>query len=101
MVTAEQKQALKNRLIDSLKEEKDIKRVVTFGSFPNSEDPVDMDVAVFQDSSEGYIELAMRYRKLTRAISRTIPVDIFPVRSDAEGASVLPELENGEFVYER
>ncbi len=101
MVTSRQKQALKTQLIASLKEEKDIRRVVIFGSFLKADDPGDMDVAVFQDSSEGYIKLAMRYRKLTRAISKTIPVDIFPVRSDAEGASILPEIENGEVVYER
>jgi len=101
MVTPEQKQELKRALVASLKAEKGIQKVVVFGSFLTSNDPIDMDVAVFQDSAEGYVKLAMRYRKLTRAISKKIPVDIFPVRPDAETNSMLTEIGYGEVVYER
>jgi uncharacterized protein len=66
-----------------------------------SDNPNDMDVAVFQDSSEGYIRLAMKYRKFTRGVSRKISVDIFPIRSGAVDSVIFPEIEDGEVVYER
>ena len=101
MVTIEEKQELKKQLVSSLKDEEDIRKVVIFGSFLTSDSPKDMDVAVFQESSEGYIKLAMKYRKMTRAVSKRIPIDIFPVRPNAGDASILSEIENGEVVYEK
>ena len=101
MTTIKQKQELKNQLVASLKDEKNIRKVVIFGSFLISDNPNDMDVAIFQDSHEGYIPLAMKYRKLTRDVSKKIPVDIFPIKPGACNAVILPEIENGEVVYER
>lgn len=101
MVTAKEKQELKNQIVTSLKGEKNIRKVVIFGSFLHSDNPRDIDVAVFQDSSEGYIPLAMKYRKMTRAISKKIPIDIFPIRPDAADSSMLSEIKRGETVYEK
>lgn len=101
MITKRQKQELKSQLVACLKTEKDICKIIIFGSFLNSDMPNDMDVAIFQDSSEGYIKLAMKYRKLTRAVSKKISVDIFPIKPGAGDAVILPEIENGEVVYER
>ncbi|MCD6273655.1 MAG: nucleotidyltransferase domain-containing protein [Deltaproteobacteria bacterium] len=92
---------MKKQLVSTFKDEKDIRKVVIFGSFLSSGSPQDMDVAVFQESSEGYIKLAMKYRKMTRVISKKIPIDIFPIKSNARDASILSEIENGEVVYER
>ena len=101
MVTFDEKQKLKNQLVACLKGDKDIRKVVIFGSFVTSANPHDMDVAVFQESEEGYLKLSMKYRKLTRPVSNKISVDIFPVRDDAGEASILTEIDNGEVVYER
>ena len=101
MVTLDEKQKLKNQLVACLKGDKDIRKVVIFGSFITSDNPHDMDVAVFQESREGYLKLSMKYRKLTRPVSNQIPVDIFPVRADAGEASILTEITNGEVIYER
>ncbi len=101
MVTLNEKQELKNQLVACLKGDKDIRKIVIFGSFVTSDKPRDMDVAVFQESREGYLELSMKYRKLTRPVSSKIPVDIFPVRADAGEASILTEIDNGEVIYER
>lgn len=101
MVTFKEKQELKNQLVASLKTEKNIRKVVIFGSFLSSDNPQDMDVAVFQDSTEGYIKLAMKYRKMTRAVSKKIPIDIFPIRPNASDSAILSEIANGEIVYEK
>jgi len=53
---------------------------VIFGSFLDSEQPNDVDVAVFQDSQETYLNLALKYRKLIRNVIRQIPVDIIPIK---------------------
>ena len=101
MLTRNEKLELKKRLVACLKNEKDIRKIVIFGSFVTAENPDDMDVAVFQDNNEGYLGLSMRYRKLIRPVSREIPVDIFPIKTNPGKASILSEIDNGEIVYER
>jgi len=101
MLTQEQKDSLKRQLISCLEGEKEVRKVVIFGSFLNSSEPRDLDVAVFQDSSEKYLPLAMKYRKKARAIAHIIPLDIFPLRADARGEFFMDEITQGEVIYER
>ena len=89
------------QLVSSLKIEREVCRIVVFGSFVNSDNPHDIDVAVFQDSDEKYLPLAMKYRKKTREIARLIPMDILPLKAGVEGETFLDEIERGEVVYER
>jgi len=83
-----------------LSSEKEVRRIIVFGSFLEAPDPHDVDVAVIEDSEEAYLPLAMKYRRLTREIARQIPLDIFPVRADAPRGSFISELERGEVIYE-
>jgi len=99
--TEDTKSFIKQRLIESLKQEQEIQKIIIFGSFLYSENPGDIDIAVFQNSREAYLTLAMKYRRLTRDISRQIPVDIIPIRADASPAGFLSEIEQGELLYER
>jgi len=101
MFTEEQKQLLKRRLVNSLKTEREVCRIVIFGSFVNSNDPHDLDVAIFQDSDEKYLPLAMKYRRKTRDIARMIPMDILPLRAGIQGDTFLDEIDRGEVIYER
>lgn len=101
MFTEQQKQSLKQQLINLLRTEKEVCRIVIFGSFLSSDDPHDMDVAVFQDSDEKYLPLAMRYRKKTRDIARMIPLDILPLKAGVPGGVFMGEIEQGEIIYER
>ena len=101
MLTEQQKQALKQRLVDSIKNEAEVCRIVIFGSFLSSSEPNDIDVAIFQDSDEKYLPLAMKYRKKTRHIARMIPLDIIPLKDDAHGEFLIEEIERGETIYER
>ena len=82
------KESIKRDLAACLACEKKVRKVVIFGSFLNRSEPHDLDVAVFQDSQEGYLPLALKYRKLTRSISSRIPLDIIPLRYDA--SATLP-----------
>ena len=101
MITEQQKHLLKQRLVDLLKTEKEVYRIVIFGSFISSNDPHDFDVAIFQDSDEKYLPLAMKYRRKTRDIARMIPMDIFPLKVNAKDGFFLDEIECGEVIYER
>jgi predicted nucleotidyltransferase len=101
MFTEQQKQSLKEQLVNSLRTEKEVCRIVIFGSFLSSHDPHDIDVAIFQDSDEKYLPLAMRYRKKTRAIARMIPLDIFPLKAGVQDGIFMDEIEQGEVIYER
>jgi predicted nucleotidyltransferase len=99
--TEQQKDSLKQQLIACLQGEAEVRRIVIFGSFLESSEPQDLDVAVFQDSNEKYLPLALKYRKKIRSISRLIPVDIIPLRAGVAGATFLDEIGEGEVIYER
>ena len=101
MFTEQEKESLKQRLVGSLKTEGEVCRIVVFGSFVNSDDPHDMDVAVFQDSDEKYLPLAMKYRRKTRDIARVIAMDILPLRVGVQSETFLDEINCGEVIYER
>ena len=101
MFTEAQKDSLKRQLVSCLEGEKEICRIVIFGSFLKSSEPHDIDVAVFQDSNEKYLPLAMKYRKKARAIAHIIPLDIIPLKAEAESETFMNEIAQGEIVYER
>lgn len=101
ILTEKQKDELKKELVLCLKSDEEVKKIVVFGSFINSGDPLDLDVAVFQESDEAYLPLAMKYRRKTRAIAKKIPLDIFPVKSTAKDHTFLSEIDRGEVLYER
>jgi len=101
MFTQRQKNSLKQQLVSCLRGQKEIRRIVIFGSFLSSSDPHDLDVAVFQDSSEKYLPLAMKYRKKIRPIARIIPIDIIPLKAGASNGTFMDEIAQGEIIYER
>ena len=92
---------LKNKIVDSLKGEKEIERIIIFGSFNKSQSPNDIDIAVVQNSSDNYLTLALKYRKLMRNISKEIAVDIFPIARENGNSFFTTEVESGEVIYAR
>ena len=101
LLTEKQKDELKKELVSCLSSDDDVKKIVIFGSFVKSSDPLDLDVAVFQESNETYLPLALKYRRKTRAISKKLPLDIFPVKAGSRNHSFLSEIDRGEVIYER
>ncbi len=100
-LTAEEKDEIKDDGVASLKDEPEVRRIVIFGSFLHSDDPNDMDVAVFQDSAETYLPLAMKYRAKLRDVSDRIPLDVLPIRPGPWDDPFMSEIEKGETVYEK
>jgi predicted nucleotidyltransferase len=92
---------LKNKIVDSLKGQKEIERIIIFGSFNKSDSPNDLDIAVVQNSTENYLTLALKYRKLLRNISKEIAVDIFPIIGNKGNSFLMNEVESGEVIYAR
>ncbi len=101
VATPQQKEKIKRDLAACLSREKEVRKVVVFGSFLTSEAPNDLDVAVFQDSTESYLPLAMKYRRLLRPIADQIPLDVIPVRASGASGQFLAEIQRGEVIYER
>lgn len=100
-LTAAERDGLKQQVVACLRNEPEVRRIVLFGSFVASASPHDVDVAVFQESEEGYLPLALKYRRLLRPVAKRIPVDVIPLRAkDATGA-FLHEIEQGEVVNVR
>jgi len=101
LFTKKEKNKIKKSLASALSVEKEVRRVVIFGSFLSDRNPHDLDIAIFQDSNEKYLDLAMRYRKDIRSIAKRIPVDVIPLKIGVSTDSFLLEIEKGEVVYER
>ncbi|RPH97695.1 MAG: nucleotidyltransferase domain-containing protein [Calditrichaeota bacterium] len=99
-ISRTQKENIKSQIRECLSKEKEIQKIVLFGSFVNSNNPNDIDIAVFQDSKEKYLPLSLKYRKLIRDISRILPIDIIPLKANAQGF-FINEIEAGETIYER
>ncbi|MDE3057565.1 MAG: nucleotidyltransferase domain-containing protein [Bacteroidota bacterium] len=95
------KTEVKNQIVDSLKKEKEIKKIIIFGSFNKSDFPNDIDIAVVQNSKENYLALALKYRKLIRNISKEMAVDIFPVLENSTNSFFTDEVASGEVIYAR
>jgi len=92
---------LKSKIVNSLKGQKEIERIIIFGSFNRSDSPNDIDIAVVQNSSDSYLTLALKYRKLIRNITKEIAVDIFPIVRKNENVFFKNEIETGEVIYAR
>lgn len=101
-LTRKTRNILKKEIKESLISEKEIQKIILFGSFLKSNDPKDIDIAIIQNSDDPYITLAMKYRKLTRNISKKIPLDIIPIKFNPTYNNwFISEIENGELIYER
>lgn len=100
-LSKKEKRQIQRELVDRLKGEPEVRKVVIFGSFPQSDAPNDLDVAIFQDSDETYLPLAMKYRRLLRSVADRIPLDVIPMRSDGPRGWFFDEIERGQVVYER
>ena len=100
-LSLEERERLKREVAECLRAEPEVRRIVVFGSFVTSPTPHDLDVAVYQESDEGYLPLALKYRRLLRKVAATIPVDVLPLRVHAAVGGFLKEVERGEVVYAR
>ncbi len=92
---------LKSKIVDSLKGQKEIERIIIFGSFNRSDSPNDIDIAVVQNSSDNYLTLALKYRKLIRNITKEIAANIFPIVRKNENIFFKNKVETGEVIYAR
>jgi predicted nucleotidyltransferase len=95
------KTEIKKRIVDSLRGQKEIEKIIIFGSFAQSDLPNDIDIAVVQDSSENYLTLALKYRKLVRNISKEIAIDVFPILRKNSNLFFTNEVASGEVIYAR
>jgi len=81
-------------------DEPEVVKVVVFGSFVTARNPNDIDVAVFQNSEQSYLPLAVKYRKKTRAIASKIALNILPLKPGARDSIILDAIAQGEAIYE-
>ena len=100
-LTQLEKNAIKRDLAVSLCNESEITKIVVFGSFLTVSDPHDLDVAIFQNSNQPYLPLAMKYRRKTRMIANRITLDILPLKVGVQDSIMLNAIAQGEVVYER
>jgi len=97
----ETREKLKEEIVAGLAGFPEVQRVVVFGSFVTSDDPHDLDIAVFQDSDESYYPLAMKYRRTLRSVAKKLPLDVIPLRRNPGEGTFMQETQKGEVLYER
>ena len=95
-----QKENIKKEIRDLRSPEQEITKIIIFGSFIKSTSPRDIDIAVFQDSNQKYMPLSLKYRRLTRKIAKILPLDVIPIKANADNV-FINEIEAGEIIYER
>ena len=78
----------------------EVNKIILFGSFVNSNNPNDIDIAIVQNSDDNYLTLSLKYRKVLRELSKIIPLDIVPIKQNSNGV-FLEEINKGQVVYER
>lgn len=94
--------AVRRDLVTALAANDQVEKIIIFGSFNQSATPNDMDVAVFCDSRDDYLTLALALRKKLRHLSRIIPIDLLPISMPYDPAALfLEEINKGEVVYEK
>ena len=95
------KQFIISEIINKLSILPDIDKIIIFGSFVKSDTPCDLDIAVFSSSHDNYLTLALNYRKSLRDLTKIIPLDVIPLKTDIRDCSFLNEINSGEVIYER
>jgi predicted nucleotidyltransferase len=101
-MTYADKEKLKSELVAALAGDQQVEKIIIFGSFAKSANPHDMDVAVFCDSQDDYLTLALALRKKLRTLARTISIDLLPITMPYDPASVfMQEINEGDVVYEK
>ena len=95
------KKELKSKIVESFKDQKEIERIIVFGSFNQSDSPNDIDIAVVQNSNDNYMTLSLKYRRLIRSITKEIAVDIFPVMAKNRNNFFRNEIASEEVIYAR
>ncbi|MEJ2628748.1 MAG: nucleotidyltransferase domain-containing protein [bacterium] len=99
-ISNRRKRMIKKQIRDKLSKEQEVQKIILFGSFIKSNNPDDIDIAVFQNSEEKYLPLSLKYRKLVRDITKILPIDILPLKVNANGF-FINEIESGEIIYEK
>jgi len=97
------KDEIKQQIINCLSGEPEVKKIIVFGSFVTSDKPGDIDIAIFQDSSQDYYTIGKKYRKLLRPLILKYSMDIIPIdmkKTEESDSLFLKEILKGEVLYE-
>ncbi len=78
----------------------EIDKVIIFGSFFESNNPNDIDVAIVQETDSNFLALSLKYRKALRDLSKKIALDIVPLKKDFDGF-FAQEIKKGRVIYEK
>lgn len=92
---------IKSDIISILSVQQDIEKIVLFGSFLSTDSPNDIDIAIYSNSNNDYLTLALKYRKLLRDVSKVLPIDVIPVKNNKGISFFDNEINKGEIIYEK
>ena len=94
------KKQIKQAIVDALKDEREVHKIIIFGSFLKAGTPNDIDVAVVGEFHQGYLAAAIRLRRHVRHIAKILPVDIVPIQENSPPNSFMQDIFEGEVIYE-
>jgi predicted nucleotidyltransferase len=94
------KQSYLNIIKKELSKFMEIHKIIIFGSFIESNNPSDIDIAIIQNSDSNFLVLSLKYRKVLRDLAKKIPLDIVPLKENSKGV-FMEEITKGVMIYER
>jgi uncharacterized protein len=94
------KYQIKQAIVEAIKGDAAIHKIIIFGSFLKSDTPNDIDVAVVGEFKQGYLDAAIQLRQHVRQIAKILPVDIVPIQENAPPNSFVQDIFDGEVIYE-
>jgi predicted nucleotidyltransferase len=94
------KRSYLNIIKKELSEFMEIHKIIIFGSFIDSDNPNDIDIAIIQNSDSNFLVLSLKYRKVLRDLAKKIPLDIVPLKENSKGV-FMEEIRKGVMIYER
>lgn len=100
LISADKKKEIKDEIIRSLLGE-NVNKIMIFGSFVYSDNPNDLDLAVYLNDNGDYFDVTADLRSKLRSVNRYIPLDVVPIAPGIKEAHFLTEIEKGEVIYER
>lgn len=93
----------KNKITDMIAEKisgPEVKKLILFGSFVESANPNEINLAIISEENLDYISKVAKYRKKIKDLSKKIPVQIFPLLS-SEKIYLHDKIKHGVTLYSK
>lgn len=99
LITKEEKTEIKHLLTEKISGP-EVKQLILFGSFVESNNLNEINIAIISEENLDYISKVKKYRQKIKDLSKKIPVQIFPLLK-SENSYLHDKIKHGITLYSR